>query len=879
MASSTHQRCVLWLLCLLACWATRGSCGPPPRPPPLAVEDLSGEDEQQEAQAQEQVAILKQINRVNDDGSYTFGYEAADGSFKIETRDVQGNVKGMFGFIDESGTLKRVSYSASNGTGFQTNDRASAAHPLTSRVVRPSLRQFGLRNALEPTPAPRPGVIQVIPRTRKQGSTTTTAPSTTVTPEPTSTSTESSTRRSLYHPALLVGRPTATTTPSAEGDAGRRDAVLDARRRQRLHDPAALFRQLAARQQAAQQRKVVFVTRRPSVEEEGEEDATQAADEDGEDENTQAEEAAAAIVHEKQQEAAAKERGRASPARGNALRRQLAPEQPLYYYVPAQPLFTRYRSEEADEAYVDPGTTTARPVPETPFRGLFTAGRPPPPGSASPAQLLQALAAYARDGSQQQQQQEPLPQQEPGYRLLPVPADPRDPAAVVGDPSQLEAQAQQLLLRLLMARRPRPRGPPYRPLPASPSLTPFQQALMQTLLGSELPPELLQELLRPQVPPYAPPPYAASPYGPYPGQPAGYPYQPQPPPGAYAPYPPPPPPPPTYAPAPPTTPPPPPPPPAPPARPAAYPPPPPPGYPPRPDLPPPGAAPGQPPAGTYPPPTAPPPTPPPPPYSPEVGVDPRAYPGYPSYSVIYDPERRILRYRPRYPPPPPLPPPIYARPYPYFVPGPYGDPQVLAPQPLPYDIPQIQHRTGGARSAVGTPRELMPDEYREALFLRMLAAVRAAQQQQQQAAVLSSSTTASPVYQVTESSESSTSSVSSTSSTTPSTSTTTVRPTYYRTPTPVRSVQILDPGTDPATEGSSKRSVDAATDTKGKREASQGAAAAGSDHKAGEEAIETAVDSAIETNSQKAVGSVTETTSEKAVENTTEAASEKAPVA
>jgi len=52
---------------------------------------------------------------VNEDGSYTFGYEAADGSFKIETRDVAGNVKGMFGFVDEGGELKRVSYSASNG--------------------------------------------------------------------------------------------------------------------------------------------------------------------------------------------------------------------------------------------------------------------------------------------------------------------------------------------------------------------------------------------------------------------------------------------------------------------------------------------------------------------------------------------------------------------------------------------------------------------------------------------------------------------------------------------------------------------------------------------------------------------------------------------
>ncbi|CAH1714913.1 unnamed protein product [Aphis gossypii] len=65
------------------------------------------------------VSILKQINKVNDDGSYTFGYEASDGSFKVETRDVAGNVKGMFGFVDDAGRLKRVSYSASNSSGFQ----------------------------------------------------------------------------------------------------------------------------------------------------------------------------------------------------------------------------------------------------------------------------------------------------------------------------------------------------------------------------------------------------------------------------------------------------------------------------------------------------------------------------------------------------------------------------------------------------------------------------------------------------------------------------------------------------------------------------------------------------------------------------------------
>lgn len=88
------------------------------------------------------VPLIRQINKVNDDGTYTYGYEAADGSFKIETRDVLGNVKGMFGFIDESGNLKRVSYTTNNETGF----RNSIVHPPVSTTVRPS--ELGRRPVL-----------------------------------------------------------------------------------------------------------------------------------------------------------------------------------------------------------------------------------------------------------------------------------------------------------------------------------------------------------------------------------------------------------------------------------------------------------------------------------------------------------------------------------------------------------------------------------------------------------------------------------------------------------------------------------------------------------------------------------------------------------
>ena len=39
--------------------------------------------------------IIENFNDVNEDGSYTFGYKASDGTFKKETRDLEGNVKGI----------------------------------------------------------------------------------------------------------------------------------------------------------------------------------------------------------------------------------------------------------------------------------------------------------------------------------------------------------------------------------------------------------------------------------------------------------------------------------------------------------------------------------------------------------------------------------------------------------------------------------------------------------------------------------------------------------------------------------------------------------------------------------------------------------------
>lgn len=64
------------------------------------------------------VPILKQINRQNEDGSYSFGYEAADKSFKIETKYPNGEVYGKYGYVDDTGKVREVEYGASR-RGFE----------------------------------------------------------------------------------------------------------------------------------------------------------------------------------------------------------------------------------------------------------------------------------------------------------------------------------------------------------------------------------------------------------------------------------------------------------------------------------------------------------------------------------------------------------------------------------------------------------------------------------------------------------------------------------------------------------------------------------------------------------------------------------------
>merc|ERR1712018_670085 len=65
------------------------------------------------------VPILRHVDSQNIDGSYTYGYEAADGTYKLETRFVDGRVKGKYGYIDPEGNLREASYGAEAGRGFE----------------------------------------------------------------------------------------------------------------------------------------------------------------------------------------------------------------------------------------------------------------------------------------------------------------------------------------------------------------------------------------------------------------------------------------------------------------------------------------------------------------------------------------------------------------------------------------------------------------------------------------------------------------------------------------------------------------------------------------------------------------------------------------
>ena len=106
------------------------------------------------------VPILRSIDRQNPDGSYTYGYESGDGTYKIETRYATGEVKGKYGYYDDTGLFREVEYGAEPEKGFMPEGEGltfvAPETPATpsAPVVTAAPVTAAPQRAFAPTPRP-----------------------------------------------------------------------------------------------------------------------------------------------------------------------------------------------------------------------------------------------------------------------------------------------------------------------------------------------------------------------------------------------------------------------------------------------------------------------------------------------------------------------------------------------------------------------------------------------------------------------------------------------------------------------------------------------------------------------------------------------------
>merc|ERR1711902_233983 len=82
-------------------------------------EARSGGDPRIPGVTHEPARILKYVNERNEDGSYTYGFQSSDGTYKTETRTLTGEVGGSYGYIDPDGRLRESFYGNLNVLKFR----------------------------------------------------------------------------------------------------------------------------------------------------------------------------------------------------------------------------------------------------------------------------------------------------------------------------------------------------------------------------------------------------------------------------------------------------------------------------------------------------------------------------------------------------------------------------------------------------------------------------------------------------------------------------------------------------------------------------------------------------------------------------------------
>jgi len=102
------------------------------------------------------VPILRSVDRQNPDGSYTYGYESGDGTYKIETRYPTGEVKGKYGYYDDTGLFREVEYGAAPEMGFMPEGTGLTFVAPENNVVEERPVTSLPQQVIAPTPRPRP---------------------------------------------------------------------------------------------------------------------------------------------------------------------------------------------------------------------------------------------------------------------------------------------------------------------------------------------------------------------------------------------------------------------------------------------------------------------------------------------------------------------------------------------------------------------------------------------------------------------------------------------------------------------------------------------------------------------------------------------------
>jgi len=109
------------------------------------------------------IPILRHVDTKNPDGSYTYGYESGDGTYKIETRYATGEVKGKYGYYDDVGRLREVEYGAAPERGFEPRSDGLVVAPPT--IPEPEYNPEPVISQPPPAPVRKSRPVQPVRKT------------------------------------------------------------------------------------------------------------------------------------------------------------------------------------------------------------------------------------------------------------------------------------------------------------------------------------------------------------------------------------------------------------------------------------------------------------------------------------------------------------------------------------------------------------------------------------------------------------------------------------------------------------------------------------------------------------------------------------------